>query len=400
MKKYSKLINLLVLALLIFSLYLPVNVKAQADENLVVITPHWEGIVNEFEAAFKTWYEDTYGKTVDIEWLDVGGTSDVVKYIDSNFDLTPEGIEIDIFWGGGVDPYIAEAELGHLEAYEVSSEVLNKIPVDFAGIPMYDSEYRWYGSAISGFGIVYNKALISIEDLPTPESWEDLTDPKLLGWVGSADPRHSGSTHMAYEIILQGYGWNEGIDLITKMGANIRSFPESSSSVPKSVGASEIAAGLAIDFYAWSEVSKHGADNIGYVMPEGLTVLNPDSIAILKGAPNLEVAQRFVEFVLSEKGQTLWMLPVGAEGGPTEFLLGRMCVIPDLYDTIGEQSVVPINPFNLESSLDYDAELGSTRWSFVNDFIGAMIIDSNVELVDAWEAIIEAEKALEEADMT
>ncbi|MCW4036834.1 MAG: extracellular solute-binding protein, partial [Candidatus Bathyarchaeota archaeon] len=251
-----------------------------------------------------------------------------------------------------------------------------------------------------GFGIVYNKALLELEGLPEPDTWEDLTNPQLKGWVGSADPRHSGSTHMMYEIILQGYGWEEGMKLSTLMGANIKTVPPSSSQVPKSVGAGDVAYGLAIDFYAWSEVDKVGADKIGYVMPEGLTVINPDSIAILKGAPNLEVAKRFVTYVLSEEGQKLWMLPVGAEGGPTTYMLGRMCVIPELFTQLADVTVVPINPFVITTTLDYDPDLGSDRWSLVNDYIGATIIDTHSDLVSTWGEIIATEAALEEAGVT
>ncbi len=367
---------------------------------LVIVSPHWEGILKEFEAAFKDYYMANYGEDVEIEILDVGGTSDIVKYVDSGFEATPESIGIDIFWGGGVDPFIAAVEKGQLLPYQVEAEVLDKIPTSFAGIPMYDSEYRWYGSALSGFGIIYNKALLELEDLPEPETWEDLTDPALKGWVGSADPRHSGSTHMMYEIILQGYGWEDGMKLSTLMGANIKTFPPSSSQVPKSVGAGDVAYGLAIDFYAWSEVDKVGADKIGYVMPEGLTVINPDSIAILKGAPNLEVAKRFVTFVLSAEGQKLWMLPVGAEGGPTTYMLGRMCVIPELFIELADVTVVPINPFEIATTLEYDPDLGSDRWSLVNDYIGATIIDTHSDLVSTWGEIIATEAALEEAGVT
>ncbi len=374
-------------------------VKAEPAK-LFIISPHWEGIKIEFEAAFKDYYLSNYGENVDIEWIDVGGTSDVIKYVDSQFEVTSEGIGVDIWWGGGVDPFIDQANKGNLIAYQVEDSVLNKIPPDIAGVPMYDEEHYWYGTALSGFGIVYNKALLELEGLPTPKTWEDLIDPICKGWVGSADPRHSGSTHMAYEIILQGYGWVEGMKISTMLGANVKTWPSSSSAVPVSVGAGEIAYGLAIDQYAWSEVAKVGADKIGYVMPSGLTVINPDSIAILKGAPNLEVAQRFVTFTLMDDAQKLWMLPIGVEGGPKDYLLTRLSVIPSLYGELSGVSIVPINPFEVESTLDYNATLGSLRYSFVNDILGSTVIDSHDELVLAWEDIIATENALKEEGFT
>ncbi len=397
MKKRGVILSLTILLATLVVPSIFVTVRAQTTE-LRILSPHWEGILKEYEAVFEAMYPE-----VDVVWTDLGGTSDIVKFIDSEFTKTPEGIGWDIFWGGGVDPFIDQADKGHLQGYQVPSEILDEIPASLGGVPMYDninSLPQWYGSALSGFGIIYNKAILAAEELPEPSTWEDLTDPEVKGWVSSADPRHSGSTHMAYEIMLQAYGWEKGLEIATLLGANVKSWPQSSSAVPKAVGAGDVAYGLAIDFYAWSEVDKVGADKIGYVMPEGLTVINPDSIAILNGAPNLEVAQNFVDFVLSSEGQTLWMLPVGAEGGPTTYLLGRMCVMPDLYDTLSDVTIVPINPFTITSTLEYNATLGSERYGLVNDLLGALIIDSHTDLVSAWSAIIETSQTLSEAGVT
>jgi len=399
-KKIGILLTVLFATMLAASCFVG-TVKAEPDASLVIITPHLEGIRNEFEAAFNAYYQVNYGESVDIEWNYIGGTSDLIKYIDSQYEAKPEGIGIDIWWGGGVDPFITAADKGQLLAYQADEEILSKIPADYGGIPMYDPDYMWYGTALSGFGIIYNKALLQLENLPEPKIWEDLTDPIVKGWVGSADPRNSGSTHMAYEIILQAYGWEDGMKLATMMGANVKTFPTSSSAIPKSVAAGDLAYGLTIDFYALSQILVHGSDKIGFVLPAGLTVVNPDSIAILNGAPNLEVAQRFVNFVLSEEGQKLWMLPVGAEGGPQTDALARMSVIPDLYEELADVTILPLdNPFEVEPELYYNSTLGSFRYSFVNDLIGATVIDSHDELVSTWEEIIAAEKALSEEGMT
>ena len=104
---------------------------------------------------------------------------------------------------------------------------------------------------------------------------------------------------MMYEIILQTHGWKNGFALLTKIGGNVRRFSAGANAIPKDVVAGDVIYGMAIDFYAYGQIVVVGADKIKYVMPSDGTVVNPDSIAILKGAPNLAVAQKFIEFVLS-----------------------------------------------------------------------------------------------------
>ena len=363
-----------------------------ATRTLKIITPHPESVRNEYTAAFKSWYQQKYNDAVDVQMPDFGGTSGDLKYIESQFQTNKSGIGFDMMFGGGVDPFIQLAKDGYLAPYKLSDSILSQIPKDLAGIPMYDPNYLWYGAALSGFGIMYNRPVLQRLGLPEPKTWTDLTAPSAVGWVSAADTRQSGSTHMAYEIMLQGYGWQKGWQVVTQIGANTKAFPTSSTNVPPTVSKGDAAYGLVIDYYAWAEIATNGADKIGYVMPEGLTVVNPDSIAILKGAPNMDVAQRFEEFVLSEAGQSLWMLPAGAPGGPQKDALGRMGVIPSLYSKLGSKSIVPVNPFNLKSTLNYDTVTGSAHYSVLNDMIGSMIIDQHDALLAAWNKINDAAK--------
>jgi len=67
---------------------------------------------------------------------------------------------------------------------------------------------------------------------------------------------------------------------------------------------------------------------VSFALPEGQTVINPDSIAILKNPPDPELARHFMEFVLSREGQLLWMLPKGSPGGATRYVINRMSVQP------------------------------------------------------------------------
>lgn len=360
------------------------------EAKVVILSPHWEGIRKEYTTAFEAWHRAEYGQPATLEWLDMGGTSDDVKFIQSGFSSGKASLGVDLFWGGGIDPYVELAKGHYFQPYRLPEPLLRAIPAHLFGLPLYDPQFRWYGTALAGFGILYNKVVLQYLHLAPPETWEDLADPRLFTWVGSADPRHSGSVHMMYEIILQAYGWEKGFEIIRGMGANIRSFPKSSSQTPKDTALGEVAAGLAIDIYALTQIDEAGSDKLAYVMPEGQTVINPDGIAILRGAPHLELAQRFIRFVLSPAGQRLLMLPQGAEGGPREFSLNRMSVLPALYEELGASYTAPTNPFAWKTSLPYDSDKGGRRWGLVNDLIGVLVIDTHDQLVAAWRAFIQA----------
>ena len=359
-----------------------------AEDALIIISPHSEGIQTEFDRNFKTWYEKQTGRAVELDWRDVGGTSSNYRFIDSEFKRVPEGIDVDMFFGGGTDSYLRLAEQDLLSPYKLPAAQLEQIPQTFHGIPVYDAEYQWYGAALSSFGIMFNDELRTMLGLPEVQTWRDLGDTALLGNIGAADPRESGSAHMMYEIILQTHGWENGFALLTKIGGNVRRFSAGANAIPKDVVAGDVIYGMAIDFYAYGQIVVVGADKIKYVMPSDGTVVNPDSIAILKGAPNLAVAQKFIEFVLSERGQKLWMLPDSdAEGPKWEGGLNRASVLPALYEKLGDRCIVT-NPFTLGfTPFQYDADKGGARWDIVNDLFGVLIIDSHKDLVNAWKAI-------------
>lgn len=365
--------------------------KPKAGDKLVIISPHWEGIKEEYERAFSQWAQQQFHQSVKFEWPDVGGTSEELRYVRSQFSRTKSGIGIDLFFGGGIDPYGALEGEGLLESYKVKDELLKSVPAELHGVPLYDGEtFTWYGAALSGFGLMYNKKVLEADNLPTPSTWADLARPEFLNEIAMVDPRKSGSAHMMYEIVLQAYGWQKGWGLLAKMAANSRSFKENASDAAKDVRTGEAACAPSIDFYAWSEMAAARQGEMVFILPKNLTVINPDGIAILKGAPHREWAQRFVDFVLSEAGQKLLMLPVGENGGPSEYTLGRMAILPSLFDSLGSKALVKLNPFKWQSDFRYDSPTGAKRWNVVNDLVGALLIDARHLLKAAWKKQVHA----------
>jgi hypothetical protein len=169
--------------------------------------------------------------------------------------------------------------------------------------------------------------------------------------------------------------------LLQRIGGNVRNFSGGGTQVGKEISTAEVVYGLAIDTYASDIIRRVGAARIGYVVPEDYATVNGDGIAVLKGAPNRELARAFVEFVLSEKGQRLFYAAKGTPGGPLEYDLGKLPLLPFLYGTTPTNSVVFESPFTWRGIMKYDAERAGSRWNLVNDLFGVFILDLHERLV-------------------
>jgi len=361
--------------------------QVAGEARLVIVSPHSAEARSEFEQAFEDWSRERLGYPVTVEWLDQGGTLQAIHFVDDQFERTPGGINVDLFFGGGVDPYLHFAEGGLLSPCELPDEVLEPIPRVHGSTEVYDEQLRWFGACLGGFGILYSKPVLERLGLPEPKAWADLGRPGFFSWVASADPRMSGSMYMAYEIMMQAYGWEEGWAHAVRLGANCRSFTSSASDVPAAVRSGDAACGMAIDTYGLTAVAQAGPERLGFVLPEGLTVINPDAIAMLKGAPHPELAKLFIEFVLTEPGQRLWVMRAGAEGGPRKFSLYRMSVIPGFAERLGGDAAVSTDPFAFEGGFEFDIRKKNERRTVLAALLGACIVDTHDDLAKAWKVL-------------
>jgi len=374
-------------------------------EAVVVLSPHWEGIMREFSRGFAEWHLQTYGAPAHVEQLDVGGGgSTIKKYIENGFATSrkrirkaggdPEDatIRVDVLFGGGVATHARLAEMGLLVPADLPVYVEAGLEREIAGLPLHDPERRWFGAAMSGFGIVRNRRIVERMSLPRVREWSDLTNPRLFGWVASGNPTSSGSVHMLFELVLQAYGFEKGYAAICQIAGNVAAFDQGGNAAPRSVGLGQSAYGMCIDMYGREQQSKFGAESVDFAMPESLTVISADPVAVLKGAPHPELANRFLEYVLSETGQKLWYLKVGAEGGPERHALNRLPVVRSVYAPDAETDVT-VDPFAWRGNLDFDEKLSSRRWGVLNGLLQATVIDVHGELREAWRAIIDAGEA-------
>lgn len=207
-------------------------------------------------------------------------------------------------------------------------------------------------------------------------------------------------------------GWKSGLDLIRRMGMNVRYFTDAAGKVPVDVAAGDAAVGMSIDFYSrvQAEVTKDkltGAARLCFVNPKGGSSISGDPISLLRGSENKELALRFMEYVLSEDGQKLWNYKPGTPGGPTTSALRRLPIRRDFYPSEDNATIdakakehaqytsdnlldPTVDAYTLANNFMYCYRWTGQHFSFFRQFIRAMCMDSGVELKAATEAIIAA----------
>ncbi len=253
------MLRAVILVLLAVALAVPFALRPKqtaperADDTLVIITPHNEAIRSEYTQAFRTWYRTKTGRTVALDWRNIGGASEIARFLEGEYTAsfrnhwtgtlrqpwsfevqsafhngalasTASEIErharaaflasdvscgIDLFFGGGPYDYERQANLGHI----VPSEIFERhpewftdavIPKTFSGETFWDANHRWIGTAPSSYGIVFNRdALRRLGIAREPQEWADLADPRYAGDVALADPTKSSSIAKAIEDVVQ-----------------------------------------------------------------------------------------------------------------------------------------------------------------------------------------------------
>jgi len=227
--------------------------QLHADDTVIIVTPHNEAIRTEFARGFARWYQARTGRTVLVDWRMVGGTSDITRFLESEYAAAfrnywtgklgkswsaeiqagfanarlsadaPAVVRearaaflasnvscgLDLFFGGGSFDFIRQADAGRIVAGPLLQDhpewfTDDVIPQAYSGEVYWDKGGRWFGNVLSTYGILYNRISITRLGLPRPpQTWDDLRDPKLAGEIGLADPTKSSSIAKAFENLIQ-----------------------------------------------------------------------------------------------------------------------------------------------------------------------------------------------------
>lgn len=330
------------------------------------------------------------------------------------------GIGHDLFWGGGEDPHRVQAQKGYLvDAGLLVAEPAwfreDVIPQQLSGETVYDAKGRYYGACLSTFGICWSPdRLALLPPGPEPSGWADLGDPRFLGTVTMTDPTRSGAIVTALERLIQqrmatavaaggeeaaalARGWDDAFLLVKRIAGNSRGLTDGAAKPVRDVARGDAALAMCIDFNARAEAEHSakesgGAERLRFLAPLGGTSVSADPIALLRGAPQRQLAVDFIRFVLSPEGQRLWNFRPGTEGGPVRYALRRLPVRRDSYTAAERASMSDggEDPFAVAAAFTYRPKWTQPVRQLIGPLTKAVVLDPRDELIEAWRAIIAA----------
>ncbi|WP_315078412.1 ABC transporter substrate-binding protein [uncultured Clostridium sp.] len=254
-----------------------------------------------------------------------------------------------VWYGGPADAFVQANEDGLLEKYvsENSKDISEKYK---------DKNGAWTGIYVGYLGFASNKKLLDEKSIEAPKSWDDLLKPEFKGQVSISNPGSSGTAYTALATIIQLKGEEEGLNYMKKLNDNIKSYEKSGTAPARLAGQGEVMVGVSF-LHDGIKYREEGMKDIVLTSPSDGTGYEIGATAILKGGPDQDSAKKFIDFVLSKKGQE-----IGQTVGSYQFLTNETANQPEISNEIKDTKLI-----------DYDLELaGKIRSSLVEKWNNAI----------------------------
>ncbi len=199
----------------------------------------------------------------------------------------------------GVSFGIKAAEEGVLASYK---------PAGFDDIPegLKDPEGRWFTIHSGALGLFVN--VDALRGAPVPKCWADLIKPEYRGLVGYLDPSSAFVGYAGAVAVNRAFGGD-----LDNFDAAIRYFSDLAKNDPivaKQTSYARVVSGeipilFDYDFNAYRAKYTEGG-KFEFVLPCEGTVVVPYVMGLVAGAPQEEAGKKALDFILSDRGQTIW----------------------------------------------------------------------------------------------
>lgn len=200
----------------------------------------------------------------------------------------------DVWFGGGLDSFIAAKNKGLLEQY-ISPE-MEEVPLKYR-----DKDGYWSGVSLVLVGFMVNNEILADKKLEAPKTWTDLTKPEYRDEVIMANPAISGTNYALVDNFIQELGEDKAWEYFEALNKNVPFLAKRGGEPPMKVTTGEF--GVAVIPMSGEFILMEGKYPVTTIYPEDMIPWVPAGMAIFKNAENLPEAKKFIDWALSEKGQ-------------------------------------------------------------------------------------------------
>jgi iron(III) transport system substrate-binding protein len=197
----------------------------------------------------------------------------------------------DVFWSSELFNTIRLARDGMLGEYRPPAE----------GIPdrYKDPNGRWTAFGTRARVLCYNTQTLQEDQMP--KRWRDTADARWSGKLAFADPRFGTTTgHIAAMYALWGEAeYVEFLEQLNQVTGGV--LMDGNATVARRVGAGELAIGATDTDDVYARQGRN--EPIAMVYPDmgdGGTLLIPNSVGLVAGAPRPEAAKKLIDFLTSD----------------------------------------------------------------------------------------------------
>lgn len=199
--------------------------------------------------------------------------------------------EADLWFGGGIDAFMAAKTDGLLEQVEFDAAA------DLA--PEYkDEENYWFSKGVTVVGFMVNDDLLEEKGLEAPATWDDLTKPEYKGEILMSNPAISGTNYAVVNALLQTKGEEDGWAYFEALNENVDYYSKRGADPSTKTAAGEVAVGITYLDGTLDELME--SSNVHLVYPSDGMPYVPEGVAAFANAENTEAAKAFIEWFFSD----------------------------------------------------------------------------------------------------
>jgi len=387
----KRILTATICATLVTVLLLLPTTGTQAADKLGWVGPVYTELAESLTKGFKEYYQKTYGKEVDITFVHPGGWPVCVDKVKA-WGGQPDA---DVFLGAGAPAHEVLKQEGLIVPYRPKD--WDKIPAEWHGMKVKDADDYWTCFAPWIVTNLYNEKILKRLRLPPPKTWNDLLNPIYRGTIVHTLPYASGTMHEVIEILMQAFGEKEAWAYLRSLAAQLDRFSTGSTDTTQLVGRGEIPIGV-----AQPQMNAMAARKDGYpvadLLPEK-TILVPEAVALLKGAPNEAVGKIFLDWLFSMDGQK-YVLEGRYFAARTDIKFSTWAkegveMAEHAEKALGVDSFWDLNV----GFINYDLDLATKRWDEVNRYYEYEIyrkwgeLKSSLYLIEEVEGEVQAAKS-------